>query len=315
MGDLNSMSDELRLVTGDGSVRVSVGETDLAEYVIDPGVPQSDSPKPYLHPLRTIAGDVVSAIRPHDHTWHNGLQFTAANLSGENFWGGRTFVRGQGYTPLDNNGSIRHVSWHHARCDNGRAELHHKLEWQTQAGECWLLEDRSIDVAEVDVLDGSWLLTWKTRLHNTSGRQLRWGSPVTEGRPTAGYGGLFWRGPRSFIGGTARTSTGIEGEDAMGSQAPWLSYTGQHDVSLRHSTVVFVDCPANVRYPTPWYVRTAPFPVVSFAVTFHQPLLLEPGEQLGLTHHAIIANGRWEPERIERYIALRIVPRWDKENT
>ncbi|MFC0105379.1 DUF6807 domain-containing protein [Kibdelosporangium aridum] len=308
------MGDLMRLIEDNGYVRVAAGDVELAEYVVEPGVPQTDSPKPYLHPLRTIAGDVVSAIRPHDHTWHNGLQFTAANLSGENFWGGRTFVRGHGYTPLDNNGSIRHVQWHRVQCDDGLAEMRHRLEWLTRAGECWLTEDRSIEVSEVDQVDGSWLLTWRTRLHNTSGRELRWGSPVTEGRPTAGYGGLFWRGPRSFIGGTALTATGVRDEDAMGSRAPWLSFTGQHDVSLRHSTVVFVDCPANVRYPTPWYVRTAPFPVVSFAVTFHEPLLLEPDGQLGLTHHAIIADGRWDPVRIEDYIRQRITPRWDKEN-
>jgi hypothetical protein len=311
MGELNKVADVLRLVTYNGSVRVCAGDVELAEYVVDPGAPQSDSPKPYLHPLRTTAGEVVSAFRPHDHTWHNGMQFTAANLSGENFWGGRTFVRGQGYTPLDNNGSIRHVDWHHTRCADGRAELGHRLVWETRSGEPWLIENRYIDVSEVDELDGSWLLTWRTQLLNTSGRQLRWGSPVTEGRPTAGYGGLFWRGPRSFVGGAVTTSTGVRGEDAMGRRAAWLAFNGRHDVSLRQSTVVFVDCPSNVRYPTSWYVRSAPFPVVSFAVTFHEPLLLDPGDGLTLVHHAIIADGEWAADRIENYIALRIEPRWE----
>ncbi|MCO1574593.1 PmoA family protein [Crossiella sp. SN42] len=309
-----SAAEVVRLVVDDGLVRVRAGAIDLAEYVVVPTSPRADSPKPYLHPLRTTAGEVVSAFRPHDHTWHNGLQFTAANLSGENFWGGRTFVRGQGYTDLDNNGSIQHIRWHETGCQDGRAELAHRLEWLTRRGECWLVEDRSIEVDEVDPLDGSWLLTWRTRLHNTSGRRLRWGSPVTEGRPTAGYGGLFWRGPRSFTGGSVVTATGVHDDEAMGVRAPWLAFTGRHDVSLRQSTVVFVDCPANIRYPTPWYVRTQPFPVVSFATTFHEPLFIEPGATLALTHHAIVADGHWEPERIERYLALRVVPRWDKEN-
>jgi hypothetical protein len=304
MGELNEMTEALGLHSANGRVRVRASGVDLAEYVVTPGAPQSDSPKPYLHPLRTTAGEVVSAMRPHDHTWHNGLQFTAANLSGENFWGGRTFVRGQGYTPLDNNGSISHVRWHHTRCDDGRAELAHQLVWRTQSGTPWLVEDRSIGVSEVDFLAGSWLLTWTTRLHNTSRQQLRWGSPVTEGRPTAGYGGLFWRGPRSFVGGTVLTSDGAGGDDAMGHRAPWLAFTGRHDITLRQSTVVFVDSPSNIRYPTPWYVRSAPFPVVSFAVTFHEPLLLDPDEQISLTHHAIVADGSWDAERIENYIAL-----------
>ncbi|MFD8493061.1 PmoA family protein [Amycolatopsis sp. NPDC059657] len=304
------VNEELRLETGPGGVRVSAGAVELAEYVVEPDTPRPDSPKPYLHPLRTTAGDVVTAVRPHDHPWHNGLQFTAANLSGENFWGGRTYVRGQGYTELDNNGSIRHLRWQRTHCASGLAELRHSLVWETRAGECWLTEDRSIELSDVDLCDGSWLLTWKTSLCNTSDRLLEWGSPATEGRPTAGYGGLFWRGPRSFVGGTAFSSTGVPGDSAMGGRAPWLAYTGQHDISLRHSTLVFVDCPANVRHPTPWYVRTEPFPVVSFATTFHEPLPLEPGGRIDLTHHAIVADGSWEPERIEKYIATRIAARW-----
>jgi hypothetical protein len=315
MGELNEVTDALHLVADNGLVRVATGGVNLAEYVVSPDVPQADSPKPYLHPIRTLAGEIVSAERPHDHSWHNGMQFTAANLSGQNFWGGRTFVRDHGYTPLDNNGSIHHVRWEHTRCAGGRAELRHRLEWRTRQGQCWLVEDRSIDVGEVDQHDGSWLLGWTTRLHNTSGRQLRWGSPVTEGRPTAGYGGLFWRGPRSFVGGTVTTSNGVEGDEAMGKRAAWLAYTGRHDISLRHSTVVFVDCPSNVRYPTPWYVRSTPFPVVSFAVTYHEPLLLEPGERATFTHHVIVADGRWDAARIDGYVALRIAPRWDKEES
>jgi hypothetical protein len=300
---MGELTDTLQLVTTDGLVLVRAGDVDLAEYVVTPGAPQSDSPKPYLHPLRTTAGEVVSAVRPHDHTWHNGLQFTAANLSGENFWGGRTFVRGQGYTPLDNNGSMRHVHWHHTRSVGGRAELGHRLCWRTRSGVPLVVEDRYISVSNVDFAAGSWLLTWTSRLCNTSDRQLRWGSPVTEGRPTAGYGGLFWRGPRSFVGGTVLTADGVGGEDAMGHRAPWLAFVGRHDVTLRQSTVVFVDGPSNVRFPTPWYVRSAPFPVVSFAVTFHEPLLLEPDEQVTFTHHAIIADGAWDSDRIENYIA------------
>jgi hypothetical protein len=300
---MGELTDTLELLTTDERVLVQANNIELAEYVITPSTPDSDSPKPYLHPLRTTAGEVVSAFRPHDHTWHNGLQFTAANLSGENFWGGRTFVRGQGYTPLDNNGSIRHVHWHHTRSADGRAELGHRLVWQTRSGAPWLVEDRFINVSHVDFTTGSWLLTWTSRLCNTSDRQLRWGSPVTEGRPTAGYGGLFWRGPRSFVGGNVITSDGVSGDDAMGHRARWLAYVGRHDVTLRQSTVVFVDQPSNVRFPTPWYVRSAPFPVVSFAVTFHEPLLLEPEEQLTFTHHAVIADGAWDTERIENYLA------------
>ncbi|GAB3892485.1 hypothetical protein GCM10029964_067360 [Kibdelosporangium lantanae] len=53
-------------------------------------------------------------------------------------------------------------------------------------------------------------------------------------------------------------------------------------------------------------MRSAPFPVVSFAVTFHEPLLLEPGERLAFTHHAVIADGAWDTDQIETYLAETI---------
>ncbi|MEQ0560140.1 PmoA family protein [Amycolatopsis sp. NEAU-NG30] len=285
----------------DGRVRIRLGDVVLAEYVVEPPTPAGDSPKPYLHPLRTTAGEVVTAIRPHDHTWHNGLQFTMAHLSGENFWGGRTYVRGRGYTPLDNNGTIEHVRWESLVCAAGHGELRHELAWRTAAGRRWLTEHRTLRFGDVSA--GHWTLSWTSRLRNTSGHELRWGSPVTEGRDTAGYGGLFWRGPRSFVGGTVRTSDGRSAAEAMGHRAPWLAFTGQHDESLRTSTLLFADSPANPGYPTAWYVRAEPFPVVSFAATYHRPWLLEPGEELSLTHHVVVIDGAPDPARLAELAA------------
>ncbi|WP_290060983.1 PmoA family protein [Amycolatopsis solani] len=290
----------------DSRVRVHLGELVLAEYVIAPPTPAGDSPKPYLHPLRTTAGEVVTAVRPHDHPWHNGLQFTMAHLSGENFWGGRTYVRGRGYTPLGNHGGVGHVRWESLVSAPGHCELRHELAWHTAAGRRWLTEHRTLRFGDVsgDADGGHWTLTWTSRLRNTSGRELRWGSPVTEGRDTAGYGGLFWRGPRSFVGGEVRTPDGRTAAGAMGHRAPWLAFTGRHDVSLRTSTLLFADSPVNPAYPTAWYVRAEPFPVVSFATTYHRPWRFEPGGELTLTHHLVVVDGEPDPARLSE-LAVR----------
>jgi hypothetical protein len=295
--------DALELTGDDDRMRFGAGGTVLAEYVVTPATPEADSPKPYLHPLRTTAGETVTAVRPHDHTWHNGLQFTMANLSGENFWGGRTYVRGRGYTPLDNNGTVRHVRWDGVDRAAGHCALRHELAWCTAAGAHWLTEHRTLRFGDVSLAGGHWTLTWTSRLANVSGRELRWGSPVTEGRDTAGYGGLFWRGPRSFTGGSVRTPDGRTAATAMGHRAPWLAFTGRHDVSLRTSTLLFADSPANAGHPTAWYVRAEPFPVVSFASTYHRPRLLAPGEELTLTHHLVVIDGEWTGDRLGRHVA------------
>ena len=100
----------------------------LFRYVYRPQTPQLESPKPYFHPLHTLAGNRVSLFRPTDHLWHHGLAMTFAELSGENFWGGRSYVRGQGYTQLANNGTQRHLAWTEIRLDEGQPHLHEELE-------------------------------------------------------------------------------------------------------------------------------------------------------------------------------------------
>src|SRR5947208_1310503 len=51
---------------------------------------------------------------------------------------------------------------------------------------------RSMTVAEVNPAEGYWCLDFELVLSNVSGRELRFGSPITEGLPAVGYGGLFW---------------------------------------------------------------------------------------------------------------------------
>ena len=44
----------------------------LFRYIYEPDMPQSESPKPFFHPVNTLAGDLITNYRPHDHVWHKG---------------------------------------------------------------------------------------------------------------------------------------------------------------------------------------------------------------------------------------------------
>jgi hypothetical protein len=158
-----------------------------------------ESPKPYFHPLRTLAGEEVTLFRPHDHPWHTGLAMTSAYLSGENFRSGPTFVRDKGYVWLENQGRIKHQAWNEIRSDG--SHMKEFLSWISHEEEVWIEEERGISVGEVDPVGGFWSPDLSFRLKNVRNRPLFFGSPTTEGRPAAGYGGLFRRGPRSFGGG------------------------------------------------------------------------------------------------------------------
>src|SRR5690606_21821955 len=161
------------------------------------------------------SGALVSAYRPHDHRWHKGLQMTWSHVSGQNFWGGRTYVSGQGYVPRDNVGAMRHDAFDVIDLTGDELTLAERLTWVTAAGEEWVSEHRRLRFHDVDPARGTWTLDFATRLTNIRGEDLHLGSPTTAGRFNAGYTGLFWRGPRGFTGGEIITSDG-GGPEAMG---------------------------------------------------------------------------------------------------
>jgi hypothetical protein len=263
----------------------------LFRYVYASKEAPVEAPRPYLHPLRTLGGRIVSGFRPHDHRWHHGLSFTSAFLGGHNFWGGPTYVDG-GYKHLDNVGKQEVTHW---ESGSGEPVLKHRLHWVTAAGEELLTEERALGVK---VFPDYWELTWSSALAYEGETPLLWGSPTTQGRENAGYGGLFWRGPREFFGGKILMSEGREGPDTMGQRSPWVAYVGKHDETDHSSTLIFVDDAQNPNHPSPWFVRnTTPMVCSNFA--FGEEYAQQPGEIIKLNYKILIGDGEWRRERVE----------------
>ncbi|MEV6728439.1 PmoA family protein [Streptomyces sp. NPDC051364] len=278
------------LIEDEDSLTVRAGDVDLFRYVHQPVMDPFEAPKPYLHPVRTLAGDVVTGYRPHDHRWHKGIQITASWLSGHNFWGGGTYLRGQGYVDLPNLGTMRSLTVA-AETGHGRAVITEDLAWYTMAGEHWIDERRTLTARDVEA--DSWTLDVTTALTNVRGAGLLFGSPGTQGRRLAGYCGLFWRGPRDLTGGD------VIGP-AMGEQGDWLAFTGTHDEVDRSSTLLFLDDPDA---PCDWFVRSEPFPAVNPSLAFDEELPLALGETMSRRYRIVVANGAWTPGRLSRHIA------------
>ncbi|MEU7207820.1 PmoA family protein [Streptomyces sp. NPDC044989] len=303
--------------------------TELFSYVYRPEA-DWEAPKPYLHPVRTLSGALVTDYRPNDHRWHKGLQLTASHLSGQNLWGGNTYVHGEGYLALPERvGSMAHVAFEEVGVEGARAVIAEKLTWHPHGGDLWAEEERRIEAGDVDPDTGSWTLTWTSAVTNRRAEPLRFGSPTTHGRPAAGYTGLFWRGPRAFRGGRVLTAeppgsadaAGHEGSgssgtssvpsdgDPMGSQSPWLAYVGEHDGRDGHATLVFEHAPANDHlgekgaHPAHWFVRSDPFAAVAPSWAFHEELVLPPGETLARTYRVVVADGAWDRARVAAHLA------------
>ncbi|GAA5179916.1 PmoA family protein [Rugosimonospora acidiphila] len=280
----------LALNIEDESIRATWHGDELFRYVYQPGEPQLESPRPYFHPLRTLDGDLVSLYRPHDHVWHKGIAWSLSNVGTENFWGGVTYLRDRGYAQIPNNGAMRHEGFERVEVRDGVLWLDERLTWLTEAGQRWIIESRRVAVRVLPDLQ-AWQLDFRSSMRNVSGAAIPFGSPTTEGRENAGYSGLFWRGPRSFSGGRVLTPDGEGGDELMGWRGPWMGFVGRHDEHGGASTLLFRDSPANVRYPTRWFVRAGVYACLCPAPFFDQEYSLPDGEELTLRYDLFVVNG------------------------
>lgn len=271
MGEIGFLDD------GAGAMTLRAGSRDLGRYVYAGPEPQLESPRPYAM-LGTLAGAEACGYRPADHVWHRGLSLALPNVGTANFWGGPTFVSGVGYVQLDNNGTQRHESFE-PRGD-GVVE---QLTWLSADGAPLLTETRTLAAR---LLDGrAWALTWRSRLTSLAREPLAFGSPTTKGRPDAGYGGLFWRGPESFTGGAIRCAEGRVDDGARGRPHDWLAFLAPGDTV----GVLMLDHSSWTR--PPWFVRSEEFAGLCPAPFFHDETVLGPGASLRLGAVVVLADG------------------------
>ncbi|WP_156722600.1 DUF6807 domain-containing protein [Streptomyces apocyni] len=287
-------------------IAVGFRGVELLRYVYRPDPVAFESPKPYVHPLRTLAGHTVTGYRPSDHRWHKGLQMTASHLSGQNFWGGNSYVPGSGYQELPERiGSMRHDGFPVLTAEDHRAGLTENLTWIARDGEEWARERRGLLVHSVDAEAGSWALDWTIRLTNLRDEPLRFGSPTTAGREMAGYTGLQWRGPRDFTGGTVFGPA--DAGSLMGTRTEWLAFTAERDAVDAHSTLVFAHAPENLDpsvaiHPSHWFVRSEPIPTVAFSWAFFAEFALPPGASFAYRYRVVVADGVWDRDRVAAHL-------------
>lgn len=265
------------------------GDTDLFRCTYVPETPQLESPKPYLHPIRTRGGHLVSHFRPWDHVWHKGIAWSLPVVGDENFWGGPTYVHGQSYVQLPNDGTQAHRGIRSLGVDDGVAHFSHDLEWISEAGVRMFTEERSLTARILG--DDAWALTFETAMTNVTDAAISIGSPTTKGRENAGYGGLFWRGPRSFTEGVLVTRDGTgSGSDVRGQRHEWMGFEGRHDEIDATSLIVMVDAHDNPHHPPQWFARSEEFAALNPAPFFSDELEVAAGETVRFRYAIGVAD-------------------------
>jgi hypothetical protein len=291
----------------------------VARYVWAPDLPRAVSPRPYLHPVTTLGGTVVTGFRPADHPHHLGASIAVAVLNDVNFWGGRTYLRDRGPVVLDNHGTQRHSRWLH----RSRGRLAHELLWTDREGAPVAREERTIEARAVT--DGAWLLRVGFTLAGLNGSGLTIDSPGARGRAGAGYGGFFWRAPagsqrvRVFgagdapgapgtaSAGGAGPGAGADGAGAPsapstvhGSRRPWVALTGRQPDGPRWTLAFLAD---GGHPPDPWFVRSDDYAGVCSAVAWDRPVVVDGGHCLERGVGVLVADGAMSAATVEAAVA------------
>ncbi|MFI5891475.1 PmoA family protein [Actinoplanes sp. NPDC051513] len=254
----------------------------VATYVEHPDLDIRLAPRPYLHPIRTLSGVTVTDALCHDHPWHMGASVTMADVDGLNFWGGRTYVRDEGYVWLDDHGRI--VQADSSPVTDGFTAL---LHWQDASGAVILREQRTVTAREAP---HGWRLSFAYALSTVTESAVILGSPATHGRPgQAGYGGFFWRATEG-----PATAFGALSDSPHASADPWLAVT----VADRY-TLAFQGLADGDR----WFARTEEYVGVCAALAFTDPLPIKPAHPLTRTIHVLVADGALSRPQIEEALA------------
>lgn len=254
------------------------------------------SPRPYLHPVRTLGGTVVTDHMPLDHVWHLGVGVALQDVDGVNFWGGRTYTREAGqYIWRPDHGSIRATSSHQADAESGRGgRLQETLGWNGPDGAPVLVEERSWTWS--GVAPSIWRLSLDFALSPAGDKPVTLGSPGSNGRFEGGYGGFFWRLPACGEA-VVWTPAGSGESETHGSVTRWLAWSATFDGGP--ATVVFV---APEGSTDPWFVRVDGYPGVGQSLAWDAPVIARPGSPVRRRITVFVADGSLATPDIEALI-------------
>jgi hypothetical protein len=247
-------------------------------------LPGSSSPRPYLHPVRSLAGAVLTEVAPADHPHHLGLSIAFADLNGTNFWGGSTFTP-DGPAVLPNHGRQVPTDWKDSPTGASPTAAAGTVVWRSEQGVDVAVERRSVRCYS-HPQPGTWSLSVESVMvpAGNVGR-LEVSSSAVKGRAGAGYGGIFWRFPAPRSQPLVLSANGEGAAAAHGSRSPWLAISTTVD-GVPVSVVLGQG--GSLR---PWFVRTAGYLGAGPAVAWSEKAVAVAASPLAQSLHAVIHDG------------------------
>ena len=219
----------------------------------------ADAPKPYMHPLRTASGKVITRGYPmdmiegesKDHPHHRGLWFTHGNVNDIDFWASEKSQRAvagstakKGPEPSEKGVVlIRKVA--DVKGGKKSGTLHLLFDWQDLSGKTLIKENRVMTfypgvtdrVMDFDItLTASETVTFKDTKEGMFA--IRLATELEEKNS-----------------GKMHNAEGAVGEkNVWGKRSPWVDYAGT--LGGERVGIAIFDHPTNPRHPTYWHSRS-----------------------------------------------------------
>lgn len=248
----------------------------------------------YIHPLKTIAGHVLTRIQPADHYHHYGL------------WNPWTRMEYQGkvydlWNLGDRQGTVRHMGLSglmEGENEVGFTAWLQHVAFTAEGREAVLLnEDWEISIRPIDSV--CYIMDLNSTLSHPG--------QDTVVLKAYRYAGLGFRATEQWTNknSTMLTSSGKKRSEADGATEKWILVQGQ--LNRSQGGVLFLSYPKNYNHPEP--IRVWPETemqnrgdvFVNISPTKNKDWVLLPQQQYRLKYRLIVFDGEMDAERANRY--------------
>lgn len=260
--------------------------------------------KPYLHPLRTAAGLIVTRSWPmeqvegetRDHPHHQGVWFTHGDVNGFDFWANSKLTPKHGKVVLAQDVPVR--------VQNGSKSgtIQAEFRWMDPNGKALLKEQRRMtfyDDKTNRVVDFDITLTALDQ-------------PVKFGDTKEGTFAIriHDKMTEKAKGGLLVSSTGAKTmKEIWGKPFPWVDYSGTLDGTP--VGIAIFDHPGNPKHPTHWHARDyGLFAANIFGErdfyrdkTRDGSVTLEPGKSMRFRYRVVVHPGLTDAAALEKLYA------------
>ncbi|MBW3621938.1 MAG: PmoA family protein [Armatimonadetes bacterium] len=243
--------------------------------------------KPYLHPLYTPSGSVLTSVAPEYAPGHRGVFFGWADVNGVDFW-----HEGQAPSPVPQGRITTEGDRVQLETEKDRIRVYALHLWKRPDGYV-LLEEHRVLTAHEPEEEGWQVLDWRSEFHAPF-------EDVVLGNVQKSMG-LSYSASEELAGGHFINSRQLEGPATNGRAAEWCDFAGP-EKNGPHSGGVAIMASRRNPHPRPEFFTAAePLGFISASFAYRAPFTVRKGESVTLLYRLVLHDGPGDPMFLQTY--------------